>query len=105
LFLKYALPKKNLKIAIYSGDLPSTTFIERLILGLANTESSIYLFGFIKEKISYKGSVSVFAYKNTKIRKAVYLLKYSLLLFFFKYKEKQKLDTILKTKVLIFHKV
>ena len=88
--------KKALKIAIYSGDIPSTTFIERLIQGLANTGNNIYLFGFKKEKMSYKGSVSVFAYKNTKPHKALHYLTYSFLLFCFKPKEKQKLDAILK---------
>jgi glycosyltransferase involved in cell wall biosynthesis len=85
----------KLKIAVYSGDIPSTTFIERLIQGLANTGNSIYLFGFIKEKTDYNSSVSVFAYKNTKRHKALHFITYSLLLFCFKPKEKQKLDAIL----------
>ncbi|WP_452231438.1 glycosyltransferase family 4 protein [Lacinutrix sp. MEBiC02595] len=89
--------KKALKIAIYSGDIPSTTFIERLIIGLSPEACEIYLFGFLKKKVSYPKSVAVFAYKNTRIQKALHLLKYSFLLFFFKSKEKQKLDGILKT--------
>jgi colanic acid/amylovoran biosynthesis glycosyltransferase len=89
---------KKRKIAIYSGDIPSTTFIERLIVGLSNSGCHIYLFGFIKTKASYTKNVTVFGYKNTKIYKALHLLKYSVLLFVFKYQEKSKLDTILKFK-------
>ncbi|WP_299123529.1 glycosyltransferase family 4 protein [uncultured Winogradskyella sp.] len=89
---------KNLKIAIYSGDIPSTTFIERLIVGLSGRNCHIFLFGFIKHKVSYNKSISVFAYKNTKFHKAIYLLKYSSLLFLFKNKKKRKLDNILKKK-------
>lgn len=90
--------KQKLKIAVYSGDVPSTTFIERLINGLSNSGHQVYLFGFIKSKLNYSSSVSVFAYRNTKIQKALFLLKYSLLLFLFKNKEKSKLDHILKRK-------
>ncbi|MBQ0788963.1 MAG: glycosyltransferase family 4 protein [Oceanihabitans sp.] len=88
--------KDQLKIAVYSGDIPSTTFIERLIHGLSNTGNSIYLFGFIKKKTKYQDSVSVFGYKNTRQHKALHYIKYSFLLFCFKHKEKRKLDAILK---------
>ncbi|WP_452227728.1 glycosyltransferase family 4 protein [Lacinutrix sp. MEBiC02404] len=88
--------KDQLKIAVYSGDIPSTTFIERLIQGLSNTGNSIYLFGFVKKKTKYPDSVSVFGYRNTRLRKALHYLKYSFLLFCFKHKEKRKLDRILK---------
>ncbi|WP_452226410.1 glycosyltransferase family 4 protein [Lacinutrix cladophorae] len=99
--------KNKLKIAIYSGDIPSTTFIERLIHGLSATGNTIYLFGFIKKKVKYTGSVSVFGYKNTRLYKALHYIKYSLLLFCFKNKEKQKLDLILKkqSKNLLLDKV
>ena len=90
--------KNKLKIAIYSGDIPSTTFIERLIRGISNKGHEIYLFGYIKDSVSYNQSVSVFGYKNTKIQKGIYLLKYSFLLYFFKHKEKAILDKILKSK-------
>lgn len=88
--------KKALKIAVYSGDIPSTTFIERLITGLATKTCKIYLFGYSKQKVSYAKSVSVFAYKNNKFHKALHYIKYSFLLFCFKHKEKRKLDRILK---------
>ncbi|WP_456439208.1 glycosyltransferase family 4 protein [Psychroserpens sp.] len=89
--------KTNYKIAIYSGSIPSTTFIERLILGLSNKKYQVYLFGFRKQYIKYTSSIKVVAYRNTKFYKSLHLLKYSLLLVLFKRKEKQELDTILKS--------
>ncbi|WP_298236978.1 glycosyltransferase family 4 protein [uncultured Algibacter sp.] len=89
---------KKIKIAIYSGDIPSTTFIERLIKGLANKGVQIYLFGFIKSKMGYEKNVSIFGYRNTKISKVWHLLKFSVLLFLFKNKDKSKLDKMLKDK-------
>lgn len=44
---------KPLKIAIYTGTIPSSTFIEHLIRGLADYHQ-ILLFGTIKKKIDYK---------------------------------------------------
>lgn len=90
--------KETHKIAIYSGNIPSATFVERLILGLSKSECQIYLFGLLNEKVNYNSYVKTFTYKNTKLYKAFYLLKYSLLLQLFKPKDKQKLDKILKIK-------
>lgn len=90
--------KKTIKIAVYSGSIPSTTFIERLILGLSNKGNQIYLFGYRKKKATYNASVKSVAYKNLKLSKSLHLLKYSFLLLLFKLKEKQKLDAILKSK-------
>ncbi|SDS68695.1 colanic acid/amylovoran biosynthesis glycosyltransferase [Formosa sp. Hel1_31_208] len=91
--------KHQKKIAIYSGDIPSTTFIERLILGVSRSNHKLYVFGFLKKSIPvYQGSVAVVGYKNTKIHKAFHLLKYSVLLFIFKRQQKSKLDHILKAR-------
>lgn len=90
--------KKTYKIAIYSGGIPSTTFVERLIIGLSKSGCEIYLFGSLNKQIGYKGSISSFAYKNTKFSKAWFLLRYSMLLGLFRSKEKQKLDAILKSR-------
>lgn len=87
---------KKLKIAIYSGDIPSTTFIERLIKGLSVNKQKVYLFGFLKSKVAYNENTIVVAYKNTIISKSIHLLKYSTLLFLFKNKEKKRLDLILR---------
>nr|WP_321233397.1 glycosyltransferase family 4 protein [uncultured Psychroserpens sp.] len=89
----------NLKIAIYSGVIPSSTFIERLIHGLnASNTCKIYLFGKIKKNSNYGANSIVAGYQNTKWHKTIYLLKYSILLFIFRRKDKQKLDAIVKSK-------
>ncbi|WP_339887760.1 glycosyltransferase family 4 protein [uncultured Flavobacterium sp.] len=85
---------KNKTIAIYSGEIPSTTFIERLIVGLAVTDTTIYLFGKQKKRIFYPKNVQLFTY-SSKLSKLIVLLKYSLLLIIFKPKEKNKLDLII----------
>ena len=41
-----------MKIAIYSGTVPSTTFIEQLIHGVAE-EHQVYLFGVRRKPIKY----------------------------------------------------
>ena len=86
----------KLKIAIYSGEIPSTTFIERLIVGLSATKHTVYLFGSLSKKVSYNPSVMVVDYTNTRFRKFLHLMKYSLLLTLFHPKDKKKLDQILQ---------
>lgn len=85
---------KNKTIAIYSGEIPSTTFIERLVFGLANSGFTIYLFGKQKKSIQYPNKIHLFTYSN-KFSKFLFLLKYSILLMVFKSKEKTKLDSII----------
>lgn len=89
---------KTIKIAIHSGRVPSTTFIERLILGLAKSGCQIYLFGLQDKPVHYGTNIISFAFKNSKLHKAWNLLKYSVLLTCFKRKDKLKLDGILKSK-------
>jgi len=43
---------KRLKIAIFSGDIPSTTFVEQLILGVAKTHE-VFLFGTMSAQPKY----------------------------------------------------
>lgn len=91
--------KQKLKIAVYSGDIPSTTFIERLIRGLSERDLQIILFGFLKtSNYNYNNSVSLVAYQNTRFHKALHLIKYTILLFLFKNRDKRKLDSILSSK-------
>ncbi|MEO8234795.1 MAG: glycosyltransferase family 4 protein [Flavobacterium sp.] len=85
------------KIAIYSGEIPSTTFIERLIEGLSNNGCKILLFGLQAKKVTYPKNVSIFSYSN-KWNKLFILLKYSFLLSIFKPREKKKLDKIICNK-------
>lgn len=48
------------RIAIYSGAVPSTEFIERLIIGLASSDLEIHLFGSISNRVpSYSKSVKL----------------------------------------------
>lgn len=44
------------KIAIYSGVIPSTTFIERLIQGVSKGGNTVFLFGELKKKGNYNKS-------------------------------------------------
>ncbi|SHJ00199.1 glycosyltransferase family 4 protein [Flavobacterium terrae] len=84
--------KDNLKIAIYSGEIPSTTFIERLILGLSDKGCKILLFGYVTKKIKYKEGVIIRGYADNRWYKMSQFLRYSVLLFLFRNTEKKKLD-------------
>jgi colanic acid/amylovoran biosynthesis glycosyltransferase len=86
---------KSKTIAIYSGEIPSTTFIERLIIGLTNSGFIIYLFGKQKKKTKHSKNIRLFTYSN-KFSKLFTLLKYSFLLLVFKANDKRKLDEIIK---------
>ncbi len=85
------------KIAIYSGEIPSTTFIERLIIGLSQKNYDIYIFGFQKKKVKYSNSIKLISYSD-KLSKIYLLCKYQILLSLFFRKEKRRLDEIIKTK-------
>ena len=86
-----------IKIAIYSGVAPSTTFIERLIHGLAEKRFKVYLFGVQKRKTTTSKNIFYITYSN-KFSKLLILLKYSFLLSLFKPSEKKKLDRIISNK-------
>jgi glycosyltransferase involved in cell wall biosynthesis len=94
------------KIAVYSGTIPSTTFIERMIDGLASNGFKVALFGLQLKKGNYPKSVSVYSY-SSQFSKLFILLKYSLLLSLFKAADKKKLDAIIakKSTNAILHKV
>lgn len=87
-----------LKIAVYSGVLPSTTFIERLIEGLSQRDVAIYLFGNKTKNKTYSSTNVIESTYSGKVNKLWRLIGFSLLLFFFKYKEKQKLDQWIKSR-------
>lgn len=87
---------KKIKIAVYSGEIPSTTFIERLIIGLSKKDCQVYLFGYLKSTKKYSNHIHVFGYNDNRIFKFYLLLKYSVLLFLFRRKDKQRLDAIIK---------
>lgn len=89
--------KKSLKIAIYSGAVPSTTFIERLIHGISMQGHQIFLFGLQKKTTIIKNNIHYFTFSN-RISKFFHLLKYSFLLSIFKSNEKKELDNIIVSK-------
>lgn len=89
--------KKRLKIAVYSGEIPSTTFIERLIEGLADSGHEILLFGPCKFKKKYpQPQVLNFGYPPTKFHKLKVLVSYSVLLYLFRRRQKKQLDHFIK---------
>ena len=84
------------KIAVYSGEIPSTTFIERLIDGLSKQACSVCLFGAISKPTTYNGLVKNYGYFQNRFYKLFYLLKYSLLLSIFKPTQKKQFKRFLK---------
>jgi len=50
---------RQLKIAIFSGSIPSTTFIENVIEGVANYHQ-VYLFGVLSKETLYPKNVTIF---------------------------------------------
>lgn len=52
--------KSSLKTAIYSGSIPSATFVENLIKGVAKTHQ-VLLFGVSKNAISYNKHIKIYA--------------------------------------------
>ncbi len=85
------------KVAIYSGVVPTTTFIERLIDGIAAQGHFVYLFGWQQKSILYAKNVKQFTYGN-KWHKLYLLFRYTILLFLFFASDKKKLDAIISSK-------
>jgi glycosyltransferase involved in cell wall biosynthesis len=88
--------KKPLRIAIYSGELPSTTFIERLIKGVSTSGTQVLLFGVLKRKTDYDKTVKTLGCYDHKVFKLWFLIKYSCLLSLFDYNNKKRLDLLLQ---------
>ncbi|WP_298368912.1 glycosyltransferase family 4 protein [uncultured Lutibacter sp.] len=86
-----------IKIAVYSGVSPSTTFIERLIGGLAKKGLKVFIFGQQNHKKTSSENIFYFTYKN-KLSKSLFLIKYCFLLSLYKGKEKKRLDKIILSK-------
>ncbi|MGH2665089.1 glycosyltransferase family 4 protein [Flavobacterium sp.] len=82
------------KIAVYSGEIPSTTFVERLVEGLAASGHELYLFGQLKRRKKYSGKVIIVGCKN-KYGRSWHFIYYSIVLILFKNRNKKKLDRIL----------
>lgn len=88
---------KQKKIAIYSGAVPSTTFIERLIKGVADQGDLVYLFGWQQRKVTYSKNSKQFTF-GSKWHKLYLLFRYSILLSVFYASDKRKLDSIIAAK-------
>jgi glycosyltransferase involved in cell wall biosynthesis len=74
--------KKKLKIAIYSGSIPSTTFIEQLIKGISE-KHTVYLFGKEKEHVPCLNSnIKTFSYGDSTFRNIFQAFIRTLLLLF-----------------------
>ncbi len=71
-----------MKIAIYSGNIPSTTFIENLISGLSKAGHQILLFGKLVRKVNARKNVKLIPTPVKDIALLFFVLKESLILFF-----------------------
>lgn len=60
--------KQTLKIAIFSGNIPSTTFVEHLTQGVAKTHE-VFLFGVMRTKVQYAlPNIKVYANSGSRFR-------------------------------------
>ncbi len=67
-----------MKIAVYSGTIPSTTFIENLIEVLSEDGFEVYLFGKRTKEITYKKNVRIFSTPDRNISLIFFVIKESL---------------------------
>jgi len=86
--------EKNFTVAIYSGNIPSTTFIENLIEGMAEAGLNILLFGKKTADVSYKGNVKVLASPQKMLPLAMFVARQGLRLFL---RDKMKFRELLKS--------
>ena len=90
---------RPLKIAVYSGSIPSTTFIERLIVGLSEMGHEVLLFGGRNGKTLPQYPDNVRTYESqTGWRKALQLAEYSLKLWLSQRAAKARLDRFIRKK-------
>lgn len=87
---------RKFKIAIYCGEIPPPTFIDRLINGLAKEKQSILLVGSLTKKVSYQFNEIKIVGFSGRISKFWILLKYSILLSLFQRNNKKKIDEWIK---------
>ena len=67
--------EKKIKVAIYSGIVPSSTFIENLIKGLSKSGLEIYIFGKKRaSSIKYKQNVSYILVPNKRLNKLGFII-------------------------------
>jgi colanic acid/amylovoran biosynthesis glycosyltransferase len=92
--------KKKLKVAFHVGELPATTFINRLAEGLAKSDIEVTLYGLIKKKFKAPRNVRISGtkdgWKEGRSGKFIAFLTYSVLLFLFNPTKKKNIDRWLK---------
>jgi len=87
---------RKFKIAIYCGEIPPPTFIDRLINGLAERGHKLLLVGNLTQKVSYKSTnIKIVGYSG-RISKFSILIYYSIVLSLFRSKEKRQLNKWMK---------
>lgn len=83
---------EKFRVAIFAGEIPPPTFIDRLINGLAEQNTEILLTGHLRKKVLYASTnIKIVGYSG-RISKLWILLKYTFLLLLYKPKAKKKLD-------------
>lgn len=64
-----------MKIAIYAGAIPSTTFIEHLIKGVAASGEEVYLFGKLRKRVRYDHAhIHIYPTPDAKLRVVWFVL-------------------------------
>lgn len=64
-----------MKIAIYAGAIPSTTFIEHLIKGVAASGQEVYLFGKLRKRVRYDHAhIHIYPTPDAKLRVVYFVL-------------------------------
>lgn len=76
------MKSKGISIAVYSGDIPSTTFIENLINVLSEDGFEIFLFGKKKRYVRYNENVKLFPTPESNYRLIFFIAKEGIKLLF-----------------------
>lgn len=85
-----------MRVAIYAGEIPATTFIERLVSGLANDGHQMFVFGSITKKGARSKDVTYVGIKNKlgKLGILLYALRYAFAMHLIRPKEVKKLKRL-----------
>lgn len=89
--------KRLKKIVIYCGELPPPTFIDRLIIGIANEDFKLFISGRKRGTLHYPKQISVLTYSG-KISQVFTVLFFTFLLWLQRPKDKKVLDNWIKKK-------
>lgn len=84
-----------MKIAIYSGEIPSTTFIEHLIKGVVKEGHQVFLFGRLKGKVSYDKDVKVVNTPSNAFYRVLFVTLYGLRFLLKNYRENTLLKAVM----------